>query len=309
MGVQRSMPSWLVALLVLVPCSAFPRVSRLTNEEIHQQVEKKGWAKTRVDKPEDCDREKCPKMMDICPEGGHCYVTGDCGDDGCLCHIKIACKEKNEKENQEHENQEHENQEPENQEPENQEPENQEPTEEEVGTDYSDDGDDDHQDGEHHHKDEHTDEVEKEGHNFNHVSCLKNIHNESYCQGWKNATCDMKNRQECCGQEEWSRGWKSSCGAKMGTCEEYVIPHNESCCWRLTCPQKEGHDYMESSDEKPHKYEEEEEEEEEEDEVEEEEEDDEEDEKEEGNGDKEDGEEVSEGDEEEESEGADEDQS
>ena len=37
----------LVALLVLVPCSAFPRVSRLTNEEIHQQVEKKGWAKTR----------------------------------------------------------------------------------------------------------------------------------------------------------------------------------------------------------------------------------------------------------------------
>ena len=37
----------LVALLVVVPCSAFPRVSRLTNEEIHQQVEKKGWAKTR----------------------------------------------------------------------------------------------------------------------------------------------------------------------------------------------------------------------------------------------------------------------
>ena len=103
-------------------------------------------------------------------------VTGDCGDDGCLCHIKIACKEKNEKENQE--------------------PENQEPTEEEVGTDYSDDGDDDHQDGEQHHKDEHTDEVEKEGHNFNHVSCLKNIHNESYCEGWKEATCDMKNRQE-----------------------------------------------------------------------------------------------------------------
>ena len=28
---------------------------------------------TRVDKPEECDREKCPKMMDICPDGGHCY--------------------------------------------------------------------------------------------------------------------------------------------------------------------------------------------------------------------------------------------
>merc|ERR1719500_1342428 len=90
----------LVALLVVVPCSAFPRVSRLTNEEIHQQVEKKGWAKTRVDKPEDCDREKCPKMMDICPEGGHCYVTGDCGDDGCLCNIKIQCKENHEKESE-----------------------------------------------------------------------------------------------------------------------------------------------------------------------------------------------------------------
>ena len=25
-------------------------------------------------------------------------VTGDCGDDGCLCNIKIQCKEKNEKE-------------------------------------------------------------------------------------------------------------------------------------------------------------------------------------------------------------------
>ena len=77
---------------------------------------------TRVDKPEECDREKCPKMMDICPEGGHCYgqfglismaigighpssiiyvmlaVTGDCGDDGCLCNIKIQCKETNKKE-------------------------------------------------------------------------------------------------------------------------------------------------------------------------------------------------------------------
>ena len=71
---------------------------------------------TRVDKPEECDREKCPKMMDICPEGGHCYgqfrfiflslpnlmlaVTGDCGDDGCLCNIKIACQEKNDKESE-----------------------------------------------------------------------------------------------------------------------------------------------------------------------------------------------------------------
>ena len=27
-------------------------------------------------------------------------VTGDCGDDGCLCNIKIQCKEKNEKESE-----------------------------------------------------------------------------------------------------------------------------------------------------------------------------------------------------------------
>ena len=28
-----------------------------------------------------------------------------------------------------------------------------------------------------------------------HVSCLKNIPNDSYCEGWKKATCDKKNRQ------------------------------------------------------------------------------------------------------------------
>ena len=63
----------------------------------------------------------------------------------------------------------------------------------EVGSDYSDDGDDDHEDEEHHHKGEHSDEGH---HNLKHVSCLKNIHNESYCEGWKEATCNMKNRQE-----------------------------------------------------------------------------------------------------------------
>lgn len=39
--------SRLVALLVISGCNAFPQVSRLTDEEIHKQVEKKGWAKTR----------------------------------------------------------------------------------------------------------------------------------------------------------------------------------------------------------------------------------------------------------------------
>ena len=63
----------------------------------------------------------------------------------------------------------------------------------EVGSDYSDDGDDDHEDEEHHHKGEHSDEGH---HDLKHVSCLKNIHNESYCEGWKEATCNMKNRQE-----------------------------------------------------------------------------------------------------------------
>ena len=72
----------------------------------------------------------------------------------------------------------------------------------EVGSDYSDDGDYDHDDGEehhkgdHHHKSEHSDKVEKEDHNLKHISCLKNVHNESYCKGWKEATCNMKNRQE-----------------------------------------------------------------------------------------------------------------
>merc|ERR1711974_406175 len=61
------------------------------------------------------------------------------------------------------------------------------------------------------------------------------------------------------------RDWKTSCGAKIGTCEDYQRSHNDgSCCWRLTCPSKEGHDYMESSNEKPHRYEDKEEEEEEE---------------------------------------------
>merc|ERR1712212_361091 len=151
--VQRSMPPWLVALLVVVPCSAFPRVSRLTNEEIHQHVEEKGWAKTRVDKPEECDREKCPKMMDICPEGGHCYVTGDCGDDGCLCNIKISCQEKNDKESENQEGSGNEFQ-------------------PEVGSDYSDDDDDgEHHDDEHHA--EHHGEAEKGHQNLKHTSCLK----------------------------------------------------------------------------------------------------------------------------------------
>merc|ERR1711990_1034022 len=263
MGVQRSMPPWLVALLVVVPCRAFPRVSRLTNEEIHQHVEEKGWAKTRVDKPEECDREKCPKMMDICPEGGHCYVTGDCGDDGCLCNIKISCQEKNDKESENQEtsgNKIQPDQESENQEGSGNE------FQPEVGSDYSDDDDDgehhddEHHDDEHHDVDEHHDEHHneaKQGHqNLKHTSCLKNIHNESYCEGWKKATCDMKNMQACCDQAEWSRDWKTSCGAKIGTCEDYRIQHNDgSCCWRLTCPSKEGHDYMESSNEKPHRYE------------------------------------------------------
>ena len=70
----------------------------------------------------------------------------------------------------------------------------------EVGSDYSDDGEYDHEDDEHHHNGRHSDEEhhhEKEkGHNnLKHISCLKNIHNESYCQGWKKATCDAKNRQ------------------------------------------------------------------------------------------------------------------
>merc|ERR1719295_2309557 len=242
------MPPWLVALLVAVPCSAFPRVSRLTNEEIHQHVEKKGWAKTRVDKPEECDREKCPKMMDICPEGGHCYVTGDCGDDGCLCNIKIACQEKNDKESENQETNGNKIQP-------DKESENEETSisqfQPEVGSDYSDDDHDDE-----HHDDEHHNEA-KQGHqNLKHTSCLKNIHNESYCQGWKEATCDKKNMQACCDQAEWSRDWKTSCGAKIGTCEDYRIQHDDgSCCWRLTCPSKEGHDYMESSNEKPHRYE------------------------------------------------------
>merc|ERR1711974_193031 len=267
MGVQRSMPPWLVALLVVVPCRAFPRVSRLTNEEIHQHVEEKGWAKTRVDKPEECDREKCPKMMDICPEGGHCYVTGDCGYDGCLCNIKISCTEKNDKESENQETSGNTIQP-------DKESENQEGSgngfQPEVGSDYSDDDDDgEHHDDEHHdnehHDDEHHNEVNKGHQNLKHTSCLKNIHNESYCEGWKKATCDMKNMQECCDQAEWSRDWKTSCGAKIGTCEDYQRSHNDgSCCWRLTCPSKEGHDYMESSNEKPHRYEDKEEEEEEE---------------------------------------------
>ena len=31
---------------------------------------------SRVDKAEECDRQKCPKMMDLCKDGGHCY--GQC---------------------------------------------------------------------------------------------------------------------------------------------------------------------------------------------------------------------------------------
>merc|ERR1712212_1030320 len=157
--VQRSMPPWLVALLVVVPCRAFPRVSRLTNEEIHQHVEEKGWAKTRVDKPEECDREKCPKMMDICPEGGHCYVTGDCGDDGCLCNIKIQCKEKNEKES---ENQKETTGNQKDTSGNENGSENQDTAgnefQPEVGSDYSDDGEYDHEDDEHHHNGRHSDE-------------------------------------------------------------------------------------------------------------------------------------------------------
>ena len=41
------LPYRLVALLVVVPCSAFPRAGRLTNDEIHQHVREKGSAKTR----------------------------------------------------------------------------------------------------------------------------------------------------------------------------------------------------------------------------------------------------------------------
>ena len=39
--------SRLVALLVISGCNAFPKVTKLTDEEIHKQVENKGWAKTR----------------------------------------------------------------------------------------------------------------------------------------------------------------------------------------------------------------------------------------------------------------------
>merc|ERR1712179_419474 len=167
MGVQRNiMPPWLVALLVVVPCSAFPRAGRLTNDEIHQHVREKGSAKTRVDAPEECDREKCPKMMDICPEGGHCFVTGDCADDGCLCTIKVACKDEQE---QQEGSEDQATGDADNDEG----SENQEPSEPEAGSDYSDDEDegDEHQ----HHKGKHEN---------GHVSCLKNHHNESYCTGW-----------------------------------------------------------------------------------------------------------------------------
>ena len=45
-------------------------MSRAVGKKVH-------IVSSRVDRPEDCDREKCPKMMDLCPNGGHCYGEQD----------------------------------------------------------------------------------------------------------------------------------------------------------------------------------------------------------------------------------------
>ena len=118
--------SRLVALLVISGCNAFPQVSRLTDEEIHKQVEKKGWAKTRwklgfdpkkassfqggqgggVRPPEMSENDGPlqgwrPLLWSVFFSfvilNPLLAVTGDCGDDGCLCNIKISCKKPEDK--------------------------------------------------------------------------------------------------------------------------------------------------------------------------------------------------------------------
>ena len=124
------LPPRLVAVLLFAPSSSFPSVGRLTNEEIHQNVAEKGWAKTR-------SYFLSFTQKSLWHQGGQTWgvrsremsqndgylpwgrallwsatasmflffifltwisVTGDCGDDGCLCNIKISCKENSETE-------------------------------------------------------------------------------------------------------------------------------------------------------------------------------------------------------------------
>ena len=113
--------------------------------------------------------------------------------------------------------------------------------EEEAGADYSDDYSEEGADYEEEDDDneEKNSNKAKKGHHdihndLKHVSCLKNIPNDSYCEGWKKATCDKKNRQikitkegridkenkfsfreDCCGIPKWSRDWKTLCGDKV----------------------------------------------------------------------------------------------
>ena len=98
----------------------------LTKDQIHAEVKQKNWAETRyrlflpslalnfnfarVEQAENCNRDKCPKLMSSCPNGGNCYgrylcnflkcplrillATGGCENDVCYCRIEISCQNK-----------------------------------------------------------------------------------------------------------------------------------------------------------------------------------------------------------------------
>ena len=54
-------------LLLLIP-AAIATYGNPTSNTFHWYV-----FLLRVDRAEDCNRDKCPKLMEVCPDGGNCY--------------------------------------------------------------------------------------------------------------------------------------------------------------------------------------------------------------------------------------------
>merc|ERR1711915_209968 len=60
-------------------------------EKVYAELKEHLNVKTRVDTVDDCNRDKCPNLMELCPTGGRCLVNSNCKKDGCICDISVAC--------------------------------------------------------------------------------------------------------------------------------------------------------------------------------------------------------------------------
>jgi len=190
-------------LLMILGTEGGKHLRKLTNEEIHTELIDQGWSETKVEKAEDCDRDKCPKMIDLCPEGGNCYVNGDCNDDGCFCHMRIACKNESSSHKEEL------------------------LRIDETGDDYANDEDDEEVDT-------------KQAQNLQrskHKACLKHSPNQTFCVSWARQACQARNRKQCCkGVASNTQHWRKDCGEQVGDCQvDAEEAYGDNCCYELEC--------------------------------------------------------------------------